>query len=102
MAFPRKARELQTNAITSDLPRGFASAARLVQVRAMTSPDSADVIRLETKIAYQDKLLADLNDVVVDLNRSVTELSRRLVTVERLLSAELGRREMPNEKPPHY
>lgn len=68
----------------------------------MISSDSADVIRLETKIAYQDKLLLDLNDVVVELNRSVSDLSRRLVAVERLLSAELGRREMPNEKPPHY
>ena len=68
----------------------------------MTSSESADVIRLETKIVYQDKLLLDLNDVIVDLNRSVTDLTRRLVTLERLLSAELGRREMPNEKPPHY
>ena len=68
----------------------------------MPSSDSADIVRLETKIAYQDKLLADLNDVVVDLNRAVSELTRRLVTVERLLSTELGRREMPNEKPPHY
>ena len=68
----------------------------------MSSTDSADVIRLETKIAYQDKLLLDLNDVIVELNRSVTDLTRRLATVERLLSAELGRREMPNEKPPHY
>jgi uncharacterized coiled-coil protein SlyX len=68
----------------------------------MPPSDSADLVRLETKIAYQDKLLAELNDVVVDLNRTVTELTRRLVTVERLLGAELGRREMPNEKPPHY
>lgn len=68
----------------------------------MASSDSADIVRLETKIAYQDKLLAELNEVVVDLNRAVTDLTRRLVTVERLLSTEFGRREMPNEKPPHY
>jgi len=67
----------------------------------MASSDT-DLVRLETKIAYQDKLLAELNEVVVNLNRDVSVLTRRLLTVERLCGAELGRRPMPNEEPPHY
>lgn len=59
-------------------------------------------IELETKIAYQDKLIADLNDVVVSLNRHVTELARRLETVERTVRNHVEVRDMPIERPPHY
>ena len=60
------------------------------------------ILRLETKVAYQDKLIAELNDVVVDLNRLVAELNRRLIAAERLIRNEFERRDMPIEKPPHY
>lgn len=60
------------------------------------------LLRIETKIAYQDKLIADLNDVIVDLNRTVSEYRKRLDAVERAFRSELERRDMPNEKPPHY
>jgi uncharacterized coiled-coil protein SlyX len=53
-------------------------------------------------VAYHDKTIAELNEVVVDLNRQVSELMVRLTQVERLVGSELSRREMPNEKPPHY
>ncbi|MFZ5893671.1 MAG: SlyX family protein [Myxococcota bacterium] len=64
--------------------------------------DEQRLLRIETKIAYQDKLIADLNDVVVELNRTVGEFTRRLEAVERVIRTELERRDMPNEKPPHY
>ena len=64
--------------------------------------DSARLLTLEEKVAYQDKTIAELNDVVVDLNRRVSDLKARLEQVERLLGSELSHREMPNEKPPHY
>lgn len=64
--------------------------------------DAARLLLLEEKVAYQDKTIAELNDVVVDLNRQVSDLKTRLAQVERLVGAELSRREMPNEKPPHY
>ena len=67
----------------------------------MSGPD-ARLLNLEEKIAYQDKTIAELNDVVVALNRQVSDLQARLSQVERLLGGELSRREMPNEKPPHY
>ncbi len=62
----------------------------------------ARLVTLEEKVAYQDKTIADLNDVVVSLNRLVSELRARLEQMERLVGGELSRREMPNEKPPHY
>jgi uncharacterized coiled-coil protein SlyX len=62
----------------------------------------ARLLRLEEKIAYQDKLIAELNEVVVTLNRSTEDVKARLDTIERALRNELGSREMPNERPPHY
>jgi SlyX protein len=64
--------------------------------------DAARLLTLEEKVAYQDKTIAELNDVVTTLNRQVSEHTQRLQQLERLFGAELGRREMPNEKPPHY
>lgn len=68
----------------------------------MSGSDAARLLNLEEKIAYQDKTIAELNDVVVALNRQVSDQKARLEQVERLIGAELSRREMPNEKPPHY
>jgi uncharacterized coiled-coil protein SlyX len=64
--------------------------------------DPARLLTLEEKVAYQDKTISELNDVVVDLNRQVSDLKARLTQIERLVGSELSRREMPNEKPPHY
>jgi uncharacterized coiled-coil protein SlyX len=74
---------------------GGASVARM-------SGSDARLVTLEEKVAYQDKTIADLNEVVVSLNRLVSELSARLLQLERLVGGELSRRDMPNEKPPHY
>jgi SlyX protein len=64
--------------------------------------DAPRLLTLEEKVAYQDKTIAELNDVVTSLNREVSELTQRLQQLERLFGTELSRREMPNEKPPHY
>jgi SlyX protein len=64
--------------------------------------ETGRLLTLEEKVAYQDKTIAELNDVVVALNRNVTDLTARLGQLERLLGSELSRREMPNERPPHY
>jgi uncharacterized coiled-coil protein SlyX len=62
----------------------------------------ARLLRLEEKVAYQDKLIAELNDVVVALHRATDALGGRVRVLERELRNELGGREMPNEPPPHY
>ena len=66
------------------------------------SADAARLLTLEEKVAYQDKTIAELNEVVTGLNREVASTAARLKELERLFGAELSRREMPNEKPPHY
>jgi uncharacterized coiled-coil protein SlyX len=68
----------------------------------MPGTDAARLLNLEEKVAYQDKTIAELNDVVVTLNRQVSDLKSRIEQLERLVGTELSRREMPNEKPPHY
>jgi uncharacterized coiled-coil protein SlyX len=66
-------------------------------------PDNYDrLLTLETKVAYQDKHIAELNDIVVELNKSVDMLTKRIEGAERILKAEFSSREVPNEKPPHY
>jgi len=64
--------------------------------------EEARLLKLEEKLAYQDKLISDLNDVVVSLHRATDALSGRLRTLERSLGTELGTRDVPNEPPPHY
>ncbi|RYZ06449.1 MAG: SlyX family protein [Myxococcales bacterium] len=66
------------------------------------SGSDARLLILEEKVAYQDKTIAELNEVIVELNRLAADLTKRLAQVERLVGGELSRREMPNEKPPHY
>ena len=67
-----------------------------------SSANEARLLKLEEKVAYQDKLIADLNEVVVSLHRVADELRVRLRSVESTLGSDLGARDMPNEKPPHY
>jgi uncharacterized coiled-coil protein SlyX len=64
-------------------------------------------IELESKIAFQEKAIADLNDALVDQARIIIELQRRVESLENVVR-RLNHRievfdEMPaNEKPPHY
>lgn len=64
--------------------------------------EEARLVKLEEKLAYQDKLIDELNDVVTALNRSHSELTKRLEILERAYRELAAPREMPNEKPPHY
>jgi SlyX protein len=60
------------------------------------------LLALETKLAYQEKTIAELNDVIVDQNRAIAELQRKLTRLETQILAEAGGRELPHERPPHY
>ena len=59
------------------------------------------LVRLESKLAYQDKLLLDLNEVIVEQGRSIQELAKRLEAVEQFLRSVTEGETLP-EKPPHY
>lgn len=66
-------------------------------------PDNYDrLLNLETKVAYQDKHIAELDQVVAELNQTNGDLVKRVTALERLFTAEFGSREVANEKPPHY
>ncbi len=73
------------------------------------SHESIEAVRieLESKIAFQEKALLDLNDALVDQGRTVIELQRRIELLERVVRGlnhqlETLAERPPNEKPPHY
>jgi uncharacterized coiled-coil protein SlyX len=63
---------------------------------------SESISELEIKIAFQDKVIADLDTLVRKLGVRIDELSRELTA----LKAAVGSPELPmggqNDKPPHY
>ena len=61
--------------------------------------------KLEVRLAYQDQLLAELNDVVTRQQTMITELERRyelLVERFRALRDERSGADDGFEVPPHY
>ncbi len=68
--------------------------------KAMDADDRFMV--LETKVAYQDKLIADLNDVIVEQNRTIEALERRLGRLEKFLAERSEDIDPAQEEPPHY
>jgi len=58
-------------------------------------------IALETRIAYQDKLLLELHEVLLERGRQVDQLEARLLAVKKQLEAG-AELHIPNEPPPHY
>ena len=69
----------------------------------MTKPvsDEARFIELETQVAYQEKLLSELNEVLLSRGREIDALLKRVDSLEGL--AQDHSEETPgNEPPPHY
>jgi len=66
------------------------------------SDDERRFVTLETKIAYQEKVIADLNDVVIERGREFDKLVRRITRLEQQVEQLLGQFDVPAEKPPHY
>ena len=62
------------------------------------------LIHLETKISYQESLIADLNDTVVAQQKEIGSLKK----MQQLLKARLDELQeqagesMPHARPPHY
>jgi SlyX protein len=67
-----------------------------------TELDEQRFVTLETKLAYQEKMIADLNEVIVDQSRDLDDMRRRVGALERYAKEHLEPRSVPNEKPPHY
>ena len=60
------------------------------------------IIRLEERLAYQDKLIADLDEVVRSLHQRLDLFERRVSSISeslRNMAEDVG---PADEKPPHY
>lgn len=60
---------------------------------------------METRLAFQDQLLADLNDALAQQQKQFDELSvlcRYLLNRVRELEGGDGGEDVADEKPPHY
>jgi uncharacterized coiled-coil protein SlyX len=67
----------------------------------MDAEQTARFIALEERIAYQDRLLEDLNQVLVEHSATVTSLELRLLKLEQGMRESLF--DKPgHEPPPHY
>jgi uncharacterized coiled-coil protein SlyX len=64
--------------------------------------DPERFISLEVKMAYLEKTMHDLNEVVVAQARHIDDLIRRLGQLEKHVRADSEGREFAHEKPPHY
>ena len=64
---------------------------------------SIRLTELEARIAEQDRVIADLNEMVVSQWRKIDSLERRLGELrDEFESANLGRADAPEPPPPHY
>lgn len=57
---------------------------------------------LELRIAEQDKVIADLNEMVVAQWRKIDHLERRLGELREEFEAAAARPDAPEPPPPHY
>ena len=62
----------------------------------------ARFVDVEAKVAFQEKMISDLNEVIIQQDRALTKLRRQVKTLEEQLQALLAGVEQPSEQPPHY
>ncbi|MCK5155199.1 MAG: SlyX family protein [Spirochaetales bacterium] len=63
------------------------------------------IIRLETKLAYQDDLVQQLNEVIIDQQQRIHDLENKTELLSKKLEdlLELAAEERnTGERPPHY
>ena len=59
-------------------------------------------VDLETKVAFQEKTIADLNDVLVEQERALNELRRQVTALREQLHELVDDADPAIERPPHY
>ena len=57
---------------------------------------------LETMVAHQDRLLAELNDVITTQWRKIDQLDRQVRRMRETLQSIGPQRDGPEPPPPHY
>jgi len=69
----------------------------------MTGTETSErFVLLETKIAYQEKLLSELSDLLREKGRELDMLTTRVLRLESARAAEGDGERLPYERPPHY
>jgi len=64
------------------------------------------LVKIETKIAYQEKLIKDLNDVICEQQQEIERIGSicdaLVKRVKEISGLSMGIDAPANEKPPHY
>lgn len=67
--------------------------------------DHTRLLAMEERLTFQQRVIDELNEVVLNHDRRLEQLSRELAryaaSLERLAAASPGD-DLPHEKPPHY
>lgn len=70
---------------------------------AMSDAETTErFILLETKIAYQEKLLHELSDLLRDKGLLLEQLALRIQRLEGAARGEDESAPLPHDRPPHY
>lgn len=67
--------------------------------------DEDRLIDIETKVAYQEQLLSELNEALTDQQTRISRLEslcQSLVDQLKSLSGDAGTDQYTDERPPHY
>ena len=65
--------------------------------------EAADpVVELEVRVAYQEKIIEDLDEVVRDFARRVEALERKVEELQERLAEDPAPVGDQDERPPHY
>ena len=67
--------------------------------------DDTRFLELETRIAYQDRTIAELDSIVIELRRQVDRFNMRMVQIEEQLRSAGASHIRPLDEespPPHY
>lgn len=60
------------------------------------------IIELETKVAYQDRTIEALNEVVTRQQDQIDRLEERLRSLRARVQSAIAEPDIPDEPPPHY
>ena len=60
------------------------------------------ITELEVKVAFQEKLIADLDDVIRELREQVDRLERDVRELREQGAGQVEKTTLEDDKPPHY
>ena len=64
--------------------------------------DAARIEALETRLAHQDRIIGELNDVITTQWRKIDACERQIARLREEFESSAPAREGPEPPPPHY